>query len=909
MVKGDIAGTGNYAGGITGSNEGQVSKATSRGTVRALTPGLTIAVGGIAGENKGSGTITEVFSYSDVKGNNSVGGAIGDNKGTISNVTVEVSGVEGASYVGGLTGVNSGSITEAAIKGAITGSGSYVGGIAGSNEGQVSKATSRGTVRALTPGLTIAVGGIAGENKGSGTITEVFSYSDIKGNDSVGGAIGDNKGTISNVTVEVSGVEGASYVGGLTGVNSGSITEAAIKGAITGSGSYVGGIAGSNEGQVSKAYSRGIVRATAPGLTLVIGGIAGENKASGTISQVFSYSDIEAASSYSMAGGIAGLNEGAIGNSYSSGRVKAEGTEQSKAGGIAGYAAGGVINFSLNYGEVIAGVDGKILTAKAYFGGIAGQKEDAAVVSHTAFNKQMLKSNSAYYMASGTRVTGDNKEAAGMLASELTGTLPASFDSSLWKAEQGFYPQLSAFSGTVGSKLSAAAVVLSKTDLINLIRTGFDLTKDASVVWSANPNEALISNEAGTVRGSLKTVGSAVLTVSSNGESRTITVNAPSLKYSVAATKPKFSSGDFNFTDQVTVTLSTDEPGGKIYYTLDGSVPDAYSTLYTGPIVLRSTTNLKAITVIDDKENSELLTGIWVKRESSGGGGGGGGFVTPAAPQPAVTAQVGQTTVKGNSDSSTSSTVAMNSKLKLTAPEGQIIYYTTDGSTPTTSSTQYIGEIIITGNMTIKLITDKDDRVITMNYQAENAKYDLKSDAGQIKFISGYEDGQFKPDAAMSRYDLIHVLAPLLNMEEVSVQNRFKDVKSGIEELVAFFTSAGIVDGYPDGTFGGEKGLSRAEFVVLMSRVIKLDITSNGETSLSDVRGHWSEKYVNAFTKAGYVQGFPDGTFEPDSQISRAQAIVVINRITGAQKQTLPSKFSDLTPDHWAFDEIMPVVK
>ncbi|MCR8636517.1 chitobiase/beta-hexosaminidase C-terminal domain-containing protein [Paenibacillus radicis (ex Xue et al. 2023)] len=753
----------------------------------------------------------------------------------------------------------------------------------------------------------------AGINHAGATISDIVIRGKVKGNDYVGGAVGDNKGTVSNVTVEVSGIDGVNYVGGITGANSGSISGAAVKGAITGSGSIVGGISGSNEGQLSKAYSRGTVRATTPGLTVAAGGIAGENKGSGSIAQSFSYSDIDAASSLAQAGGITGTNEGTVSNTYASGRVKAEGTVQAKAGGIAGYAVSGTINYSLNYGEVIAGIEGKIIQGKVYFGGIAGHKEDAAVVSHTAFNKQMLKSNSAYYNTSGNRVAGDDKEASGMLATELTkGTLPAGFEPSLWKADQGFYPQLSAFNGTAASKLSAAAVVLSKTDLINLIRTGFDLTKDGAVVWSANPNEASISDEAGNVKGSLKTAGSAILTVSSNGESRTITVNAPSMKYNVAALKPKFSPSELNFTDQVTVTLSTDEPGGKIYYTLDGSQPDAYSTLYTGPIIIRITTNFKAVTVIDEKENSEILSGIWVRRESNGsggGGGGGGGLITPAAPQPTVTAQVGQTTVKGNTDSSTSATVAMNSKLKLTAPEGQIIYYTTDGSTPTTSSAQYIGEIIITGNMTIKLITDKDDRVITMNYQAENAKYDLKSDAGQIKYISGYEDGQFKPDAALTRYDLIHVLAPLLNMEEVSVQNRFKDVKSGIEDLVAFFTSAGIVDGYPDGTFGGEKGLSRAEFVVLMSRVLKLDITSNGETSLSDVRGHWSEKYVNAFTKAGYVQGFPDGTFEPDSQISRAQAIVVINRITGAQKQTLPSKFSDLTPDHWAFDDIMPVVK
>ncbi|MNI40779.1 Cellulosome-anchoring protein precursor [compost metagenome] len=126
---------------------------------------------------------------------------------------------------------------------------------------------------------------------------------------------------------------------------------------------------------------------------------------------------------------------------------------------------------------------------------------------------------------------------------------------------------------------------------------------------------------------------------------------------------------------------------------------------------------------------------------------------------------------------------------------------------------------------------------------------------------------------------------------------------------MAFFVSAGIIEGYPDDTFGGERGLTRAEFVVMMSRVLKLDIEGSSATTLSDVAGHWSEKYVNAFTRAGYVDGFPDGTFQPEREISRAQAVVVINRIIGTIQQNLPSVFHDLTSAHWAYEDIMAVVK
>jgi hypothetical protein len=185
----------------------------------------------------------------------------------------------------------------------------------------------------------------------------------------------------------------------------------------------------------------------------------------------------------------------------------------------------------------------------------------------------------------------------------------------------------------------------------------------------------------------------------------------------------------------------------------------------------------------------------------------------------------------------------------------------------------------------------------------------MKNDASEVKYISGYDQSTFKPDNAISRYELIEVIAPLLDMEEVSVGNLFSDVSDGVEDLVAFFASAGIIDGYPDGSFGGQKGLTRAEFVVVMSRVLKLNITNAGETILSDLKGHWAEKYVNAFTAAGYVNGFPDGTFQPEEEITRAQAVVVINRIIGAAKQNAPVKYNDLTPDHWAYEDIMAVVK
>ncbi|WP_219215564.1 chitobiase/beta-hexosaminidase C-terminal domain-containing protein [Paenibacillus sp. S150] len=708
---------------------------------------------------------------------------------------------------------------------------------------------------------------VAGINHAGAEISGVTISGSVAASETAGGAAGINLGTLTALRTDNLTVQGAGYAGGIAGINSGTIAESASAGSIG-----TGGPAA--------------------------GGITAQNTAQGIIKDSMSYADVQAAATEAAAGGIAGLNAGEINNTYASGRIKAFGTNKAWAGGIAGHATAGSILSSLNTGEASAAVNGKLLPQQAFFGGIAGQKDNGAIISRSAFNRQMLKRNIAYYDGAGKSKAGEAGE--GLPAAQLVAAaLPAGLDANQWTAHEGFYPVLNVFSGTAEGLLGSAAVILNPQDLINRVDGSFSLS--SGIAWSADPSKAALS---GTT-GKLQTSGSAVLTAAAQGKSRSIAINEAAVKFPEQAVPPAVVSGDKVFNVQVNVVLATAEPGGSIYYTLDGSRPTENSQLYKEPIVLRSAAKIRAVTILEGKEYSEELAGEWSPPSYYGGPIT---IVAPPVKEPAISAVAGTTTTSGGSEAPVK--VAKNSRLKLTAPEGQTIYYTTDGSTPTVNSTKYTGELLITGNMTIKMITDQDDTVITIEYVVENAKYSLKSNAGEVKYMIAPASGLFQPNAAITRYETIAALAPLLDMEEVNVGNLFNDVNAENQALTAFFASAGIVEGYPDGGFGGGKGLTRAEFSKIMTTVLKLDVTENGVTKQPDLKGHWSEQYVNALSKAGYVQGFPDGTFKPGDPITRAQAVVLINRIAGTQKLNVTAvRFKDLPATHWAYKDIMSVIQ
>ena len=115
-----------------------------------------------------------------------------------------------------------------------------------------------------------------------------------------------------------------------------------------------------------------------------------------------------------------------------------------------------------------------------------------------------------------------------------------------------------------------------------------------------------------------------------------------------------------------------------------------------------------------------------------------------------------------------------------------------------------------------------------------------------------------------------------------------------------------FIKGYPDGTFGPQRNVTRGEIAAIIARLLHLESLVTGTQFYSDVPGsHWTFKYVEAVNKADIMKGFPDDTFRPDQPATRADVAVAMLRAREIDPVVfLPAPpFPDIS-EHWAIKEI-----
>ena len=149
-------------------------------------------------------------------------------------------------------------------------------------------------------------------------------------------------------------------------------------------------------------------------------------------------------------------------------------------------------------------------------------------------------------------------------------------------------------------------------------------------------------------------------------------------------------------------------------------------------------------------------------------------------------------------------------------------------------------------------------------------------------YVMGYPDGTVQPGGYITRAEASTIFFRLLTdatrEEYWAVSNEYTDVKDGdwYNNAISTLSNAGIVSGYPDGTFRPNAPITRAEMSKIIALFAKLDKTNDRFT---DIAGHWAEAYIRLAAGNGWIEGYPDGSFRPNQSITRAETVTMINRV------------------------------
>ena len=160
-----------------------------------------------------------------------------------------------------------------------------------------------------------------------------------------------------------------------------------------------------------------------------------------------------------------------------------------------------------------------------------------------------------------------------------------------------------------------------------------------------------------------------------------------------------------------------------------------------------------------------------------------------------------------------------------------------------------------------------------------SAKLDTEN---HMKYMVGYPDGTFGPSRNMTRAEVAQMFYNLLLDKKTSGNVRFTDVKDDAWYATAVRTLAGmgVINGYGDGRFQPGKSITRAEFTAMSMRFAKSD--ASGQNIFSDVnKGAWYYDAVVGSVAYGWVNGYGDGTFRSNDTITRAEVVTIVNNMLG----------------------------
>lgn len=233
---------------------------------------------------------------------------------------------------------------------------------------------------------------------------------------------------------------------------------------------------------------------------------------------------------------------------------------------------------------------------------------------------------------------------------------------------------------------------------------------------------------------------------------------------------------------------------------------------------------------------------------------------------------------------------------------------------PDGSGMTFTGDTVVYEDMTVYAIYKRDRRYDDERETADEEPMLNIND--HYQYMVGYKDATFRPNNNMTREEVAVMFSRLMVRRPIKghiYNHNFKDLSNTrwSATAISYMNELGLIKGYPDGTFKPEKSITRAEFAAMATRFANL--FGGGLQGFVDVPyTHWANDVIAKAASAGWVSGYPDGTFKPENKITRAEVVSITNRMLTrrADKDFITKhrsailRFTD-TPTHWAFYDIV----
>ena len=206
--------------------------------------------------------------------------------------------------------------------------------------------------------------------------------------------------------------------------------------------------------------------------------------------------------------------------------------------------------------------------------------------------------------------------------------------------------------------------------------------------------------------------------------------------------------------------------------------------------------------------------------------------------------------------------------MELTAPDGYV-----------KSSRKY--DVSVNDFVKNNVIGAQEQAITVTNSRSSTP--DRLNDEEHFAYVIGYKDGNVRPYGLISRAETTTIFFRLLKDSvrdgNLLTSNTYTDVADNYwaNTAISTMTGLGTVQGRTATTFDPYAPITRAQFAAICARFD--DGKTQGGQTFTDIQGHWAQAYIERAAELGWIKGFEDGTFRPDTYITRAQAMTMINRV------------------------------